>query len=196
MSFLTGTNTELIYSMPAVGATIASTTATPVTGNSASNPAYFMPPLLSIWPGQTLVGKCLRFVARGTSDNTAVNNTMALRFDPTQATAGTLVAGTGAAAWTSNTVNSWEFEVELSCISQGNNTSGWMTGGILTVGVGNNSSTATGSTFMVGGAQTLGVPTALALATQASIGYIELWTTWATAPTAFVCSQFMIWGIN
>ena len=196
MSFITGSQAEVLHSMPAVGATLASTTASVVTGNSASNPPYSMPALASIWPVYSLPGKHLIFRASGTYDATAVTNTLALRFDPTQGTAGTLIAGTGAATWISTTTGSWQMEIWLTCTAAGQNTSNWMTSGTLTIGASNNAATATGSSFMVGGAQAAGVPTALALATTASIGYIELWSTWGTAPTAFVCSQFLIFGMN
>jgi hypothetical protein len=84
----------------------------------------------------------------------------------------------------------------LTCTQAGNNTSNWMTSGSVTYGASNNAGAAAGSEVMMGGAQTAGVPTALALATSATIGYIELWSTWGTAPTAFVCSQFLILGLN
>ena len=46
MTFLYGTNMELLYSMPAIGPTITTTTAhTMMTGNSATNPPFLLPAL-------------------------------------------------------------------------------------------------------------------------------------------------------
>jgi hypothetical protein len=196
LSNITPTGTEILYQMPAVGATLASTTATVVSGNAAGNPAYQMPALASIWQPHQMQGKGIQILAGGTYDATAVGNTMALRYDPTQGTAGTLIAGTGSAVVISGTTMSWTMEILLTCTQVGNNTSNWMTSGALVYGISNNAATVAATTYMVGGAQAAGVPAALALATEATIGYIELWSTWATAPTAFVCSQFLIQGLN
>jgi hypothetical protein len=121
---------------------------------------------------------------------------MVLAVDPTQGTIGTTVAATGAATVVSTTTGSWWMDVWLTCTSVGNNTSGWITNGRVCYGPSNNAATAASSDFMMGGAQTLGVPNTLALATSTSVGYLELWSTFGTAPTAFVCSQFLVFGLN
>jgi hypothetical protein len=182
--------------MPAVGATKTTTTASLVSGNAAGNPAYQLPALVSIWPPNELPGKSLLFWANGTYDATAVTSQLFLTFDPTQGTQGTTIVSTGAFTVPSTTTGSWIMQALLTCTQAGNNTSNWMTSGSVTYGASNNAGAAAGSEVMMGGAQTAGVPTALALATSATIGYIELWSTWGTAPTAFVCSQFLILGLN
>ena len=57
--------TEVLYQMPAVGATIVSTTASVVTGNAAGNPAYQLPALASIWSPDKLPGKGILIQASG-----------------------------------------------------------------------------------------------------------------------------------
>ncbi len=191
-------NCELLYSMPAVGATKSNTTASVITGNAAGNPAYQLPPLASLWSQSAMVGKSIVFVAAGTYDTgTTYAVTTNLSYDATQGSAGTTIAATGAAStWPVGATNNWWMEVTATCISSGLNTSGWMTGGTLTAGTGNNAATTAAASWMMGGAQTAGVPNALALATVASIGYIEIWSTWATSPVAQVCSQFKVFAEN
>lgn len=188
--------TEVLYQMPAVGATKTTTTQSLVSGNASGNPAYQLPALASIWSPDKLQGKSLHIQAGGTYDAGAVTNTMVLAYDPTQATIGTTIAATGAFTIPSTTTGSWLMDLWLDCISVGNNTSGWSTSGSIKYGASNNAGATASTEVMMGGAQTLGVPTSLALATSASIGYIELWSTFGTAPTAFVCSSYKIFGLN
>jgi hypothetical protein len=184
--------------MPGAGASLASTTKSVVSGNSASVPAFLMPALGTIWPVSAMQGKAIQVIAAGTYDATAVGNTLQLYADPTQAstTSQILLAGTGSVVVVSTTTGSWNMELTLTCTGTGAVTSSnWMTAGVITYGVGNNAGTAGAAVAMVGGANALGVPTALTLSNITS-NYWELWSTWATAPTAFVCSQFMVMGLN
>lgn len=187
---------EVLYEMPAVGATKTTTTQSIVSGNSSGNGAYQLPALSSIWPVDVIQGKSMHVQAGGTYDAGAVTNAMVLAYDPTQGTIGTTIAATGAFTIPSTTTGSWLLDLWLDCMSVGNNTSGWSVSGSIKYGVSNNAATAAASEVMMGGAQTAGVPNLLALATSASIGYIELWSTFGTAPTAFVCSSFKIFGLN
>lgn len=196
MSGLSPLGSEIIYQMQAVGATKTTTTQSLVSGNASGNPAFQMPALASIWSPDRLQGKTIMIKAGGTYDAGAVTNTLVIAADSTQGTIGTTLASTGAATIISSTTGNWYLEVTLNCISVGNNTSGWATSGYVMYGTGNNAGTAGAALAMVGGAQSAGVPTALNLATSTTIGYIELWSTFGTAPTAFVCSQFSIWGCN
>ncbi len=191
-------NCELLYSMPAVGATKSSAAASIISGNAAGNPAYQMPPLASLWSQSAMVGKVIAIIAGGTYDQgaNAYAVTTNLMYDATQGASGTSIASTGASVWPTGTVNNWYMNITLTCISVGLNTSGWTVNGNITAGSGNNAATVAATTYMMGGAQTLGVPNALALATTTSIGFIEIWSTWATLPTAQVCSQFMIFAEN
>jgi hypothetical protein len=182
--------------MPVVGATKTTTTSSLVSGNSGTNPAFLMPALGSIWPVSSMQGKVLQVWAAGTYDATAVTSQLGLYFDATQATQGTLIAGTGAVTVPSTTTGEWNMEVTLTCIGTGAVTSSnWNTAGQIAYGPGNNAAAAAATVAMVGGANTAGVPTSLLLSNTAS-NFWELWSVWGTAPTAFVCSQFIVMGLN
>ena len=43
MSFLTGTQTELLYAMPASGSAVTAAVITVMSGSTAANPAYALP---------------------------------------------------------------------------------------------------------------------------------------------------------
>lgn len=198
MTFVYGTQMELLYCMPAVGATKTTTAVQVVSGTTTGAPAFQLPALQNLWSPANMAGKGLKFVARGTSDNTAVANTLAIGVNTAQGTAPTAIvlASTGATVWPSSTIAAWEMECDSTCIASTNASSTWVTAGVLTVGSGNNGSTPTAATaFMVGGANTLGVPSGVVLVPTTSY-FVELTSLWATAPTAFVCSQFMIYGMN
>jgi hypothetical protein len=161
-------------------------------------PAFLMPALGTIWPVSSMQGKAIQIIAAGTYDATAVGVTLQLFADPTQAstTSQVLIAGTGSVVAVSSTTGAWNLEMTMTCTGTGAVTSSnWMTAGVLTIGAGNNAGVAGSAVAMVGGANALGVPSALTLSNIAS-NYWELWATWATAPTAFVCSQFMVIGLN
>lgn len=198
MASTDGSFSGVLHSMPVVGATLASTTKTVVTGNSGTNPAFLMPALGAIWPVSNMQGKVLQVIAGGTYDATAVGCTMQLYADPTQnsTTSQVLVAGTGSVVVVSSTTGTWNMEMTLTCTGTGAVTSSnWNVTGMIAYGVGNNAGTAGAAVAMVGGANALGVPSATTLSNVAS-NYWELWATWATAPTAFVCSQYIVMASN
>lgn len=197
MSATQPVGSEVLYSMPVAGTTKTTTTASVISANAAGNPPYQLRPLAQIFGSEDrLPGRGLLFLAGGTYDAGAVTSTLGIYYDSTQATQGTQIAGTGAVTVQSLTTGGWSMYLLATCVSVGINTSGWVTNGWVSYGAANNAGTAAATTVMMGGAQSAGVPTNLALATEASIGYIELWSTWGTAPTAFVCSSFMILGLN
>lgn len=182
--------------MPAAGVTKTTTTQSCVSGNSATNPAFLMPALGTIWPVSNMQGKAINIWAGGTYDATAVGSTLGLYYDATQGSVGTLIAGTGAVVVVSSTTGAWNMQLTLNCIGTGAVTSSnWYTTGSISYGVGNNAGVAGNAIASVGGANALGVPTALTLS-NVTTNYWELWSTWATAPTAFVCSTFIIQAMN
>lgn len=196
MASTDGSFAGVLYSMPAAGATKTTTTQSMVSGNAAGNPAFQMPALGAIWPVSAMTGKVLQILAGGTYDAGAVTSTIGVYYDATQATVGTLIAGTGAATIVSSTTGEWTMEVTLTCTGAASaTTSNWMTSGSVLYGTGNNAGVNGAVTAMVGGANTLGVPTALALPNYAS-NYWEVWSTFGTAPTAFVMSQFIVMALN
>jgi hypothetical protein len=195
VTFVFGTNAELIYSMPATGPDITGTAKSLITGNTATNPPYQLPPFQNIWSPAVLAGRSIMIASSGGYDiGASTQNTLILTLDGTAGTSGLYtIASTGAATWPATTTGSWESQVWMSCVSTGT-ASTWYTGGQLTVGPGN-APTATASTYMWGGAVTAGIPQPLTVPTNTAL-FPEMYCTWAAAPTAFVCTQFMIFGLN
>ena len=207
MSFITGTNTELIYSMPATGANSSGPGAVSVilSGNTTTNPACLLPPLNSIWPMGGIVGKSLKVVARGTFGTPASSPgtwVIGCGLNTTQATkpAATVLAATGAftpaSPILSITNGEWELEFDVVIQTAGTNAgaapnANLITGGILTLGAGNNAATTGVSAFMVGSASAISVNPSVSL-------YLELYATFGTGPasTQLQCDQFLVFGLN
>lgn len=196
MSFVYGTNAELLFSMPAAGATITGTSRQVATGTTPTNPAFLMPAFGSIWSPSQMVGKVIRFVLRGGyGAGTAQTNTMLLSLDTTIATPGITVAATGAISWGINTNGAWEIETDMSCVSCGATTSTWYSGGLISIASGSAPTTWASSVTTFGNAINAGVPQQVTAATNVSY-FPELYTTWTTTPTTFVCTQFQVWALN
>lgn len=195
MTFLFGTNMELLYSMPASGTTITSAIKSLATGNTATNPPFQLPAFQNIWPVSALVGRGLMFMASGGFDIASTTpTTLTLTLDGTAATQGLYtVATTGSAAWTTTAVGMWEAQAWMTCVSTGT-VSTWYSSGQLTVGP-SSAETSTAITYMWGGNVNAGIPQPVTIPTNTPL-YPEIYATWATAPTAFVCTQFMIFGLD
>lgn len=189
-------NVELLYSMPGVGATKSTTAQQVVTGTGNTGPPpYLMPGLASIWPAHQIVGKAFKFTAKGTYDAGAVTNLMQLYADTAQATPGVLLAASGTITLASQTTGTWDMDVDLSCVASiaGSGGSSWVAQGKITYGTAAN--TAIDLVYTVGGANALGVPTYITLLNYTPY-YFELYSTFGTSPTAFVCSQFKVYAEN
>lgn len=195
MSFVSGTYTDVLFSMPGPGATKTTTTQSLVSGNSATSPAFLMPALATIWPVSALQGKAIQILLGGTYDATAVTAQLFLSVDSVQATHGTDIATSGAVTVISSTTGAWNASILLTCIGTGAVTSSnWEIIGGVSYGGGNNAGTSTSDALM-GGANSAGVPTAVTLSNTAS-NFWEIWSTWGTAPTAFVLSQYVVMALN
>jgi hypothetical protein len=194
MTFIYGTNMELLYSMPAIGATLASTAATCISGTSATNGPFQLPALQNIWSPGNMVGKGLMLVAAGGYDTgSAIANTMKFTFDTAiNAFAGT-IATTGAATWPTSTTGMWEAQVWMACVGSGT-ASTWYSSGQLTVGPGS-AETGSAATYMFGNNIAAGIPQPLTIPTTTSY-LLDIYSTWASAPTAMACSQFFVFGLN
>jgi hypothetical protein len=195
MSFVYGTNCELLYSMPAVGASLAVNTKQIISATTATNPPFFLPPLYNIWSPSQMAGKALHFEAAGGYDTSgAANNTMQLYFDTAFSTATNVIAQTGAIAWGSLTTGAWGFSVDMTCTASGMSVSTWQVSGQLFVG--NGASTTTGATvFSFGNSVTAGVPAAVTLLPGTSY-CPEIYSTFSANLTAMVCSQYQVWALN
>lgn len=183
------TNMECIYSMPGVGAT---KTTTAIQSVSAAAAADFA--LSSLWPVGNMLGKSLKFKASGTFDATAVTNLVQIGFGTTQGTLGTALAASGADTVASTTTGTWNMDVDATCVTQGSATTGWFADGFVDYGVFGATSAITGR-FTVGGSSTAGVPNTVAIV-PTTVFFWEVFSTWGTAPTAFVCAKYKIYAEN
>lgn len=185
-------NTELLYSMPSVGPTKTTTTASVVSAAAAS--AFQMPALESLWMLSNMTGKSIHIEAAGAYDAGAVTNLLAVQFDTTPGTALTSVAATGAVTLASLTTGTWGLDLNLTCVGVTSITQvNWFANGV--VWYGGAASTTANTQFTLGGANTAGIPATVAL-NPSLLYYPELWSTFGTAPTAFVCSMFKVYAEN
>lgn len=199
MSFLTATNTELIYNLTGASADLTTTTATvlaPASGGSA-----YLPPVFSVWQPSSVVGKGFRVVVGGTYDAGAVNLTLKYSLDTAEGTQLTsnpgVIASTGACAVPSATAGEWYgcFDIVFTASTAAGNLSGNVNG-LVAYGAGNNAATATASTYMLGGSAN-GATTATFTTWPGTTAFFwELQATWGTAPTHFSMTQHQIFGLN
>lgn len=194
MSFLTGTQMELLYAMPSNGTAVTAAAQTQLTGTPTTTnpspqlPAYFFP------SGQGGPGKSVIVRAGGffTVGGTAVTNIIQIGLDATINTLGTAIAKTGAFTTTANVTNgAWFLDCMITC--QGVGTSATLDAvGTLDWGTGNNAATAVTATYMIG------APNTTFTFNNATPYYIELWNTWSatTGSPTITCTQFHIFGCN
>ena len=197
MSFYTGTQMELLYSMPANGTAVTAAAQTQLTGTpTASNPSYQLPayffPNGQGGPGKTLLIKASGFFTTGTI--TSLTDVIELSFDSTINTHGTTIAKTGAITGTTLTSVTNGIRI-LDCwitCQQVGTTTNLVAAGQLNVGTGNNAATVANAAYNIGTPQTP------ATINNATAYFIELWNTWSvtTGSPTITCSQFMIFGCN
>ena len=198
MTFLYGTQAELIYSMPANGAALTTTASAVLTGNTGTNPPFQLPALQSLWSPGNLVGKALKFVARGNFGSGATPGalTIGLGFNTTQGTHPTTVvlAGTGAFASVPASVTTpnggWELEADLTITVAGVAALTVNTGGQFNMGAANNAATAANVGCNLGA-------TGITSLNPTTGYWAEVYATWAAASTdSIICTQFLIYGLN
>jgi len=206
MSFYTGTQCELLYSMPASGSAVTAAAATVMSGTTAANPAYAMP-LDFFWQksgggaGRSMLLKgggwwSTATAARTTNfqvglNSTAGTGTIALPFGKT---------GTLTTVVTTNAL--WGFEVLVTCTSPGfgSTASALNAFGWVEYGIGNNAATGTfgtyssnnASRFMIGTGQT---PIAPVPSTQYYIECSNTWDATTNAPT-ITLTNFFVFGLD
>jgi hypothetical protein len=198
VSGFTGTQAELLYSMPASGpaATAAATTAISFP-NTTTFPAYSLPAGPNgIFPNTYGAGKSLLIKGGGwfTTSSTAMTQTISIGFDSTAGTLSALKCSTGAFTPTASVTNgAFEFEVMATMTNLG--ASGTMNAvGHLLWGTGNNAATASPQIFM------MGAPNAgIALINTNTVTYfVEAFSAWSLttgAPTVTL-TNFLVFGLN
>jgi hypothetical protein len=209
VSFYTGTQTELLYAMPASGAAVTAAVATVMSGTTAANPAYALPLGFFSQQSGSGAGKSLLIKGGGSwatptatrttnfqvgLNSTAGTGTIALPFGKT---------GTLTTAITTATA-AWEFEVLVTCTSPGFgataaalNAVGW-----VEYGIANNAVTgAFGTQSFAGGNPSrflIGTPQTAIAPVPTTQYYVECSNTWdatTNAPT-ITLTNFMIFGLN
>jgi hypothetical protein len=202
VTFLTGTNAEVLYCMPNAGAPLANSSAQAIiSGNTSTNPPYQLPPIWNLFGGPSYVpGRCLRVVARGTFGTTATPAlTIRCGLNTTQATVppSIILAATGAITTPSGITNGvWELEfgIDINTVGDTAGTQAMSLDalGSFRLGAGNNAATAAGVMYMVGSAAA--ITTVLPLTAY----FIEISALWGTANASntITCLQFEVLGLN
>ena len=207
MSFITGTQAELLYSMPNSGASASAPGAVSVilSGNTTTNPGYQLPALATLWPISQLPGKAIGVRARGIFGTPAATPgtwVVGCGLNTTQATKppAIVLAATGAftaaAPVLSITNGGWELEFDMVINSVGTAAGAApnavvSTSGNFNMGAGNNAATALNVGYQVGAA---GITTVNPVVSY----WIELYATFSTGPasTQLQATQFMVFGYN
>ena len=207
MSFITGTQTELLYAMPASGSAVTAAAATIMSGTTAANPPYGLPPNFFGQVSGNGAGKSLLIKGGGwyTVGSTAVTNTFKIGLNTTQNTAAIAVTLGATGAWTTviNQSNvAFAFEVMVTCTAPGKaGTNGsFNCVGTLLIGQANNAATPTLQTV---GAQwatpiMIGAPQTAAAFDPTVTQYVEMSSTWSAttgAPTVTL-TNFYVFGLN
>lgn len=121
MSWLTGTNTELIYASTVAGAAKASFTSEVAINDTATMGVQAHLPPDFFLPNASSVGKTVRIVARGILSSTGTPTyTFTIRGGAAAATSGIILLGSAALTTGSGVTNQiWEFEGEFTVKTMG-----------------------------------------------------------------------------
>jgi hypothetical protein len=202
-------NKELLYNMPASGATSTAPGAASVvlTGNTATNPAFKLPSLRALWGMSEIPGRAIRVSMRGTFGTPAATPgtwLIGVGLNTTQATkpTTTVLAASGALTLASPNLSlgatggTWEMEFDWTLQTAGSAAgaapvaTGFAHGNL---GFGPNSSATYGAavSYMVGGGA--------AVTVDPTVEYwIEGYATFSTGPasTVIACNQFLVSAQN
>lgn len=200
MTFIYGTNVELLYSLPAIGATQSSSVAT-VLNSAATSPVLQLPALQNIWSPSQMTGKGFKIVAAGGYDISAANTLTTLRvsFDTAEGTTATnTVASVGAlsgnAFGAAATTGVWQAECWMACVGITSNTaSSWFAQGQCQFS--GTAATGVATSYGFGNTVTAGVPQTFTLGLTTPY-WVNLVAQWQASPVAMVCSEFMVLGLN
>lgn len=203
MTFLTGTNAEVLYCMPAAGTALANSSAAAIiSGNTSTNPPYQLPPIWNLFGGPSYApGRAFRIVARGTFGTTGTP-TLTVKCGLNQTTQATapptiILAATGAITAPSSITNGiWELEfgIDINTLGEAANTQSMSLDalGSFRIGAGNNAATVAGVVYMVGSAAAI---TSVVPQLPYFVEISALWGT-ANASNTIQCLQFEILGLN
>jgi hypothetical protein len=208
VSFVTGTQAELLYAMPASGVAVTAAAATILSGTTAANPPYGLPAGFFSQASGGGPGKSLLIKGGGwyTVGTTAVTDIIKVGLNTTQNTAAIAVTLGATGAWTTVASQSnveFEFELFVTCTAPGKaGTSGSFNSmGHLFVGQGNNAANPTIQSSTLTQAITgmmIGAPQTAAAFDPTLTQYVEVSNQWSVvtgAPTATL-TNFYVFGLN
>jgi hypothetical protein len=209
MSFLTGTQVECLYSMPASGAATTAAAATVISGTTAANPPYGIPAGYFTMQEGTKPGKAIYIKGGGwfSVGSTAVTDIIQVGFNTTANTGAIAVPlKTGTLTTLASQTNcEFMFEVWATMTAQGVGATATTVNAIgkFEIGNANNAATGTfGTTAATSTAQIygymIGTPQTALTFDNSVKQYVEVSNTWSVvtgAPT-ITLTNFYIFGLN
>lgn len=197
MSFLTGTQAELLYAMPSSGSAITGTVTTGTAallsgGSTATLPAYQIPAYF--WGNTYGVAKSMLIQGGGTFATGATTQTgkLAIYLDTAIGTPGTLLVSTGAFNPTASVAQgTFMFEVLVTATAVG--TSGTLNaiGRLFWGNSASNAGTVAGAVYLMGTAGTVAYSNATAY-------FPEVYFSWGATTTTetITLTNLILWGLN
>lgn len=199
MSFLTGTNTELLYASPAAGTAKASfTTEVAINDTTGMGVQFNLPPNFWLPNKNGANGRGIRIVATGIVSSTATPSyTWTVRGGAAGATTGAILLGSAALATASGVTNvPWRFEGDVimeSIGAAGANSTVRGTGTLMTDGY--SAATTTRMYMLYGNA---GTPGTVATFDTSITNYINfnITCTASSASNTITLQQLLVYGLN
>jgi len=211
VSFLTGTQVECLYAMPASGAATTAAAATIISGTTAANPAYLLPAGYFTPQSGTTPGKSLLLKGGGwfTIGGTAVTDVFQVGLN-TAAGTGTpaiVLAKTGVFTtlinWTSA---AFDFEVMVTATALGVGATAATANavGSVSLGAANNADAptlgtmGTSTTASLASKIMMGTPQTAATFNTLTAYYLEVSNTWnvTTGAPSITLTNFYVFGLN
>lgn len=200
MSFVTGTQAELLYSMPANGASVTGTTSTGGTQqlvsqvNGATTPAFQLPSYF--FPNTYGAGKSILIQGGGVLLNGATTESLRLNvyLDTTVGTQSILLASTGAFSPFGTSVSqTGSFMFELLCTAQSVGTGGTIAciGRVFTGQSGSTATVSSPAVILMGQSSQPTFNNSVAY-------YIDVFANFGgtTTTQAITLTNMLVWGLN
>jgi hypothetical protein len=201
VSFVTGTQCELLYALPASATAVTAASATVLSASSTTNPAFQLPAYF--FSNTYGVGKSLLLKGGGwfTVGSTAVTDIFQVGLDTTAGTLATVIAKTGTFTTVASvTDGAFDFEVMLTATAIGS--SGTLNAvGHMHWGPANNAAAPTQSAYsstLSGQPMMIGTPQTAVSFNNSTAYFLELFNTWSVttgAPT-ITLTNFFVFGLN
>jgi hypothetical protein len=193
MSFVTGTQAELLYTLTTAVTKNTYTTQAAFTGVTGTNTICAVPGGWLLNDNPNPVGRSLYLLAMGTVATTsAATFAVALGLDPTAGTINQSVAVAGALAPTAAVTCPWKLEAWYTCTAFATSTATFQVNGSWQV-----------ESVASGGVPTTGRQTSGFTGTHTGIdprvaNYVELFGTWSAsaAGNTTTLQQMLLWGLN